>query len=597
MPGAHSKTPLFARLRATSLDAKLIVGCGLLLLLSLALAICLIGVFLKDYRRANDDLEALTYFGKVLNVANRISAERGPANSVLGEQVVADSPARQRLAAFRAQSDAALAAVANPEAAMSETAAGEAVAQIRDRLRGARAAVDAAAAAPLHARDGESIQGAIRQMFDVVDVARLLITETMVRIVARDQALAGELMVLQMLGDMREYAGRMGSHLATPIATQRPLSRADQDELRHTRGRLLQIWQMVEKRLGLYASDPELGRALRDTGSFYFGDGLDFITELSAAGMQSGDYGVTAAQMTDRYVPSLQPLERLRSAFLHIVLEQSRRERDTAWYWLQAVSVIIVLIVLTNLLLILLARRLVFRPLLRARDHVVALAEGREIEAAPGGFGGGEEMRELFGALDILRQRLRERRQLTAQLKRQAETDGLTGLLNRRALERIGQGDPEFADMPHEIGLILMDVDHFKAINDLHGHPAGDQVLREIAALTLETIRESDLAARYGGEEIALILPGASLETLVEIAERLRSGLERRRIESGTGERIAVTASLGVASGRRGQAAWEDLLKAADAALYRAKAEGRNRVRTAADPGEAVMAARVARAS
>lgn len=597
MLGALSTAAPVARLRAASLDAKLIIGCGLMLLFSLALAVCLIGVFLKDYRRANDDLEALTYFGKVLNVANRISAERGPTNSVLGEETAADGQARRRLTQFRALSDEALDAVASrgPEANRGFPA--DAVEQVRSRLGQARETVDAAAALPKAARSGEMIQDAMRQMFDVVDVSRPLITGTMARIVAQDQSLAGQVMILQMLGDLREYAGRMGSHLATPIATRRPLSSADRDELRHTRGRLLQIWQVAEKQLELYAADPALNRALRDTGRLYFGDGLDFITELSAAGVQSGDYGVTAAQMTDRYVPTLQPLEQLRTTFLDIVSRQSRAERDTAWYWLQAVSVIIVLIVLTNLLLVLLARRLVFRPLLRAREHVVALAEGREIEAAPGGFGGGEEMRELFGALDILRQRLRERRQLTARLKRQAETDGLTGLLNRRALERIGQGDPEFADMPDEIGLILMDVDHFKAINDRHGHPAGDQVLREIASLTLETIRESDLAARYGGEEIALILPGTNLETLVEIAERLRSGLERRRIEIGDGERIAVTASLGVASGRRGPEAWEELLSAADAALYRAKAEGRNRVRTTADPGGTVTAARVARAS
>jgi diguanylate cyclase (GGDEF)-like protein len=159
--------------------------------------------------------------------------------------------------------------------------------------------------------------------------------------------------------------------------------------------------------------------------------------------------------------------------------------------------------------------------------------------------------------------------------RREAVLDPLTGLLNRSAMlnrfEELEQlaGHGEHASL----GLIVADLDHFKRINDEHGHPAGDAVLTDVAYAMRKALRAFDLVYRVGGEEFVVLLPGADLDRTLEVGERLRAAVAAQR----TGE-IAVTMSLGAAAARGSGVRFLDLYGAADAALYRAKREGRDRV-------------------
>jgi diguanylate cyclase (GGDEF)-like protein len=163
-------------------------------------------------------------------------------------------------------------------------------------------------------------------------------------------------------------------------------------------------------------------------------------------------------------------------------------------------------------------------------------------------------------------------------VERQALNDVLTGLANRRACEEALSSEVARADrtgMP--FALVLADLDDFKLVNDNHGHPAGDVVLREFAAVLTETVRESDLAGRFGGEEFALLLGGTNAEGAAELAERVRGRLAERTILTATGAPIRITASFGVAA-FPDQPGAAELIAAADAALYEAKRGGKNRV-------------------
>jgi diguanylate cyclase (GGDEF)-like protein len=550
-----------------------------MLALSLALALGLISILGSDYLRASRNLEALTLYRKVLTAANRLSAERGPMNSVLGEEPAPDTPARRKLAEFRALSDHALAAI-DPDADRGHTprlVTRDRLEAVHMRLAEARRAADRVSALALAERSGVEIQGVIADMFDVVETMRPVVSDAMAGLVEHDSSLAGHALTGQMLGDLREYAGRMGSFLAPSIAAQEPLSTAAHDELVLTRGRILQIWQALERQLALHADAPALVAAVHEANRLYFGEGLGLIGRLTAEG-RSNRYSVTTEEMTLQYVPSMAPLEQLREYFLDDMIMHAQATRRTSAWWLQAVAAFTVLIVLTNLSLLLAARRRIFRPLLQARDHIVALAEERGLDR-PARIGGDSgEIHELFAALEILRLKLHERLRLTERLKVQAETDALTGLLNRHTFDRLGQADPDFDYLPVETGLILMDIDRFKLINDNHGHVAGDKVLRAVAALVAEMVRKNDLVMRYGGEEIAIVLPNTSLRTLARIAETLRAALAEHAIMLNDGTELRVTASFGVAVGRRDGFGWKNLIEAADQALYAAKAEGRNRV-------------------
>ena len=172
-----------------------------------------------------------------------------------------------------------------------------------------------------------------------------------------------------------------------------------------------------------------------------------------------------------------------------------------------------------------------------------------------------------------------ENARLHGMVERQALVDGLTGLANRRAAVDALHAEAAQAErLETPLSIVLADLDGFKDVNDEHGHAVGDEVLRAFAEVLRETVRESDVAGRWGGEEFLLLLPGADLDGAAQFAERVRAGLATRRIPSAP--ELRVTASFGVAE-YAGESNSEQLVAAADNALYRAKRGGKDRVERA----------------
>jgi len=167
---------------------------------------------------------------------------------------------------------------------------------------------------------------------------------------------------------------------------------------------------------------------------------------------------------------------------------------------------------------------------------------------------------------------------LQNELEHQSHTDVLTGLLNRRALQLAATREIAVARRHHfPLSLLLLDLDHFKQINDRHGHAGGDAALVQVAKCLTDNLRTIDLCARIGGEEFVALLPGYDGHRALEAAERIRSRIEGLSLEH-RGLLLPLTTSVGVADLAPEDAVLEDLLARADRALYRAKQEGRNRV-------------------
>lgn len=176
-----------------------------------------------------------------------------------------------------------------------------------------------------------------------------------------------------------------------------------------------------------------------------------------------------------------------------------------------------------------------------------------------------------------LEARLRESRD---QLQQIATHDSLTELLNRRAVYEEAQAELARAIRKHAcISLVLLDIDHFKSINDRYGHPVGDDALRLVAATITRSLRPYDKVGRWGGEEFLVLLPGANTEDAVSVAERIRRNIATTMLPLTAGHKLALQASLGVTSAI-GTPGLEigTLISQADNALYQAKREGRNRV-------------------
>jgi diguanylate cyclase (GGDEF)-like protein len=165
-----------------------------------------------------------------------------------------------------------------------------------------------------------------------------------------------------------------------------------------------------------------------------------------------------------------------------------------------------------------------------------------------------------------------------ADLAAQSERDGLTGIYNRRKLEQSLEVEVSRARRYEgQLSVLMFDIDHFKKVNDRFGHLVGDDTIRHVAKVALETLRTSDLLGRYGGEEFLALLPEVGIEGAMVAAERIRKAVAERPVHS-AGKEVSVTISVGGAAFSPAQATGLVLVDQADQALYRSKTAGRNRV-------------------
>jgi diguanylate cyclase (GGDEF)-like protein len=181
----------------------------------------------------------------------------------------------------------------------------------------------------------------------------------------------------------------------------------------------------------------------------------------------------------------------------------------------------------------------------------------------------------------IIRQEIvvRQSRLLTSHLTQQIDHDPLTGLANRRRIERYVDSELAYAKASgRALGLALIDIDNFKAVNDTHGHAAGDQVLKAIAGILARACRGSDIAARYAGDEFLLVLPSLDHEHAHIVGERLLKGVARYGNSVALRWDVEITVSIGIAVSRQCQKPARQLIALADAAMYDAKAAGKNQL-------------------
>jgi len=197
---------------------------------------------------------------------------------------------------------------------------------------------------------------------------------------------------------------------------------------------------------------------------------------------------------------------------------------------------------------------------------------------------GKDQVQALYASVNHLALALKNAT-LFSQVKIRADHDGLTRIHNRRAFdERLIEELRRHQRYQHSMSLLMLDIDHFKVINDRYGHLVGDQVLREVGQILSETLRSTDFTARYGGEEFVVILPQTAEEQAQILAERLRTMIAEAPFEH-EGHTFSITVSIGMATLLPGALAKrKDLLDKADKALYQAKAMGRNQVCTALGP-------------
>lgn len=573
------------------LQAQLRVGAALLLAVAAGISGYVFLGCAQAYQQSTRNLQTLTSYDQVLKAGNAVSAERGPSNILLSLEQNAgqlyEATAAQ-LADSRHRSDQALAQlnVLVQQLPPGNPARVELM-HAQQSLSQGRAGIDRLVRHAPSDRSPQDLQDTIDEMIAARKQLDPLIGDFYNRAMQDAPEQAGTMQMARVLSDLREYGGRIGSMLIVPLSTPQPIDPARQLVLARLRGHINELHRLMPERIDPDAPDhDDIDRMRTQVEHSFFKHTLPLIDELVAH--PGSAFPLRAAAFTHQIMPDLMDLERLEDLFMQRALAQvSQMQKDNRKHML-LIGAYLLVFFLFLLAALRGAERLVIRPLLLARQEIINLANGdlrRALRA-----GNSAEVRALHEALDTLRkhhinsmQLALERDELSKALRRQAHTDALTGLLNRHALEEItGDLSAEPVRLSRDRGLILIDVDYFKPINDEHGHIAGDLVLREVAGRIMRLVSVPHMAFRYGGEEFAILTNGLSMKELCQLAEDIRQSIARDEVMVHSTLKLAVTASFGVAKGSATVLTWLDLLNEADTALYQAKAQGRNQLVSAA---------------
>lgn len=560
------------------------LAAGVLLLVGVLAGILLFQSW-RSYSAASEARQAFGSVRATIRVMEFTSAERGPMNAALGSPLPVPDSVLANLGAARAGTDRLVDALLALHSAPDDEGKRAEIERIRRALADARREIDIRIATPRDALSSQMLWESVSAMVRIVPMWQASLAAN-AGLVMRSEANAPSLLSLALLAsELREQAGLLGSTFTPALGRHRKLTAEEQFRIERVLGRIDELRALIDGRMASYrdarASDAQARMERR-----YFGEGLAYLAWVREEASRQSEASVTTQAVATTYVPLMGAITEFRD----VLLDEMERHIDA--HRAGAARLLAVTLAATALLAAALAvalvqfRTRVIQPFALATRIISAIANGLAPARIPSGGHHGE-VQEVFNALRVLKRnaaaqmRLQaERDRLIEDLAHMAETDYLTGLLNRRAFETRFQAIRALWDENRPmLALVLFDIDHFKSINDTHGHASGDLALKAVAELCRTTWRQQDVVARVGGEEFALLCRTRSAQQAVEMAERLRARICACAVTSENGVTFNLTASFGVACVSWSQAeSASGLFRAADELLYLAKLNGRNQV-------------------
>jgi diguanylate cyclase (GGDEF)-like protein len=539
------------------------------------------------YARGAYSTEAVRVVQLAMTALEKVSAERGPTNTAMGGDAEVLLAERQQLTLLRGQADMALTdllAALRRETDGRYVSAISKVESVQQALLPARLRVDRQSDADKGKRSAQEISRAVQDMLNLTPPLVSMISDVSSVAVQADPELLDGLTGMRVAASLREYAGQVGSKFTVPLIVGRPLSKNEVIEIGKLYGRIEQLRTLLDVEMRSYRNMLAYREALVALDQQYFGQGFPLLDDLLRIGLVSGDYRMDAAELARRYLPTMQPILHLRDVIFIELMRETEKRNHQARNVLIGVVALALFAFLCFFVLLYLVRQRVLQPVLKATDLVVGLAEDRFDSPIPQARYA-DEVGDMLRALHVLKARslerislASERETLIEQLQISSNTDFLTGALNRRAFFTHSEQQLAIAQRyGRNLALILLDIDHFKRINDLHGHLAGDNILRSAVTMISKVLRKMDILARYGGEEFIILVPEADLEQGMAVADKLRAELIQGTFAIDDAGQIVITASFGV-SALRTDESLDELIRRADEALYAAKDQGRNRV-------------------
>lgn len=561
------------KLRSEQISLRLF-SCMVVIIFSiLYISIPLIIHSYQDYIKTQQVLSEITSLRALVKTANKISRERAPANKLMSSAPDELQQHQKELKEFRLVVDQQIdEAITTLHQAGFNSIATALNSDLKTQLAQSRKVVDDYALIPQKQRNAAELDHAIVSMFAAWDKTREYLSALMLGAKSKDSKMSNYFISIVVLTDMRDQAGRVASNIMAPVTFKETISDINRARSLQTQHQARYLWSLVDTIQPEQTKTTEYYRLHRRVKTEFLDQGLPLISRLLDESANKQTYSLTGTQLTeqivDKFITVMDLQNYILDSSIQVAYEQNRKAKQQLIFTLCMTS----LSLLTALFIMIYTKRKVFMPLIRARQMILRLSntsyEDLHTKASK------QEFASLFEAIDRLKAMLKQRDMMESQLKKIANSDVLTGVANRLALDeyiRILESRPNAFS---KTGVIVIDIDNFKLVNDQYGHIVGDQVITMIADQLKHNVRASDLIVRYGGDEFLVVIENIQLDAAKYIAESIRTEIASQSIEvSSLGESIQVSVSIGVAVGAE---SWLELLENADQSMLRAKAKGKN---------------------
>jgi diguanylate cyclase (GGDEF)-like protein len=527
----------------------------------------LVSVSWNAWHSARNDLIQFDDFYHVLQVSNDLASERAYANELVLSPMARKAQAWKSLDDSRRVTDRNLARI--PKNLLSPSLMKATV----EQLKHSRVRVDTYRNQLLS--DPQEAQRAISAMVEATDFYHTALFQHTSSFLLLEPNALGPILRAQALGELRDVTGRLGSQVLIPLATQTPVPLENMVALSRGMERIDVLWWLLRTKGEEFSYLPGFSQRLDTMRQQFETQGIAMLNTIRSDSVNGQPYGVDAESFAVRYHQSLIAFDELLNTYLTGVNKHYLNAEHQALLRLLLIVIILVMLCALTAGLIFYIRSRVLRPILRLNQIATGIIAGKHQDTLMG-ESTAEEVQELFSSLGTLGDQLREQTILSKRLQRQSQEDPLTHLFNRRAFDELAGNLLAQATREQPAWLIMLDVDHFKLINDTWGHPTGDKVLVALATTLMKFGRLGDVIGRLGGEEFAVVFRTPGHEDVTGYTTRIQNEIRQLRFEGPKGEPFSITVSFGVASGWQRELG--EVIAEADAALYEAKKTGRDKI-------------------
>ena len=568
-------------IRSEYLSQKLYIAMSIIILSLCSLSIPLMVKSYRDYIKTNQALTEIQALQAVADLANKISRERAPANKLMSSNQQDFAKHVLELKLYRLTVDEQMkktlevlkhSNLPNLDLSLFD--------RLDEALMQGRQQVDAYAALPREQRNAETMDQAILKMFNAWDRSHDVIKDVIAVSEGKDTAVSNFYVQILLLADLRDQAGRAASNVMAHVAFKQPIPETNLARSLQTRKQVMYLWELIDTLQPERDKTEEFKVLHQAVYNEFLAKGLLIVERLMNESIYHRPYYLTGTQLTEAIVDKFSTVVELQNYLLKYSVEKAIIEKHKAQNILLTTVGISLISIFAALFTMIYARKRVFSPLIQAREILFDLSHSSIRPNPMDTKDQPANVYSLFTAIQQLKQTLQQRDALEFRLKNIAHLDSLTGVANRYALNeyiKLLENQPtQFS----ETCLMVIDIDHFKQVNDVYGHLMGDQVIQFVAEKLKENIRTSDLLVRYGGDEFIVLIENVGMERALKIAEKIRSEIyEAKSVDNVRCPDLKVSISISISIGVAiGATSWMALLEKADRALFQAKEQGKNKV-------------------